>query len=696
MSGQFANEPMLDMYIFETSQMIEQLEQSILNSEKEGVFTPEAINEIFRIMHTVKGSSAIMMFQNISTLAHKMEDIFYFIREKNPEHLNYSLLSDFVLDGIDFIKIEIEKIKNGDAPDGDASSMIEELKGFLSDLKRENGFDEETKPEKKSQSKDQKYYISQDKVTVKDYKHSYKAVIFFEEGCEMENIRAYTIVHNLKDITEEFFYFPVDIIDNEETIETIQQSGFTIYLKSNHTYGEMEEFFQQTIFLESLQLSRLTDEHEYDREKSAKPLENQLVVKENPVKTPEIIKANDTNNAYKENDKNHHSNIQSIISVSVAKLDKLMDLVGEMVIAEAMVTQNPELLGLELHNFHKSAQQLNKITSELQDIVMSIRMVPLAPTFQKMNRIVRDMSKQLNKEVELNIVGEETEVDINIIERISDPLMHLVRNSLDHGIESVEDRIHSGKNKLGTLTLEAKNSGSDVLIIVKDDGKGLNKDTIIKKAMEHNLLTKKPEEMTEREIFNLILLPGFSTKDNVSEYSGRGVGMDVVSKNIEAIGGTLSVDSVPYVGTTITLSIPLTLAIIDGMNLKVGKSYYTIPTASIKESLRPLRHNLITDPDGNEMLLIRGQCFPILRLHKKFNIETSVSNLTEGIIIVVEQDGHSVCVFADELVGQQQVVVKVLPKYLLDNYKIKGLAGCTLLGDGSISLILDVLGLIHM
>jgi two-component system chemotaxis sensor kinase CheA len=371
-----------------------------------------------------------------------------------------------------------------------------------------------------------------------------------------------------------------------------------------------------------------------------------------------------------------------------------MDLVGEMVIAEAMVTQNPDLKGLQLDNFQKAARQFKKITTEIQDLVMSIRMVPLSSTFQKMHRIVRDMSKKLNKEIKLELIGEETEVDKNIIEHISDPLMHLVRNSIDHGIETIEEREASGKIRAGKVTLEAKNAGSDVLIIVKDDGKGLNKEKILKKARENDLLIKPESEMIDREIYNLIFLPGFSTKEAVSEFSGRGVGMDVVTKNLELVGGYVSVDSIEGKGTTITLKIPLTLAIIDGMNIRVGNSSYTIPITTIKESFKPKAKDLIRDPDGNEMIMVRGQCYPILRLHEYYNVKTKVTEFTEGIVIMVEHDDKTLCLFADMLLGQQQVVVKTLPSYIRNKRKIKGLAGCTLLGDGNISLILDIGGLV--
>jgi len=300
------------------------------------------------------------------------------------------------------------------------------------------------------------------------------------------------------------------------------------------------------------------------------------------------------------------------------------------------------------------------------------------------------MCKKLGKDVQLNLIGEETEVDKNIIEHISDPLMHLIRNSIDHGIEPPEDRQALGKPQTGTVTLEARNAGSDVIIIVKDDGRGLSKEKILQRAKEKGLLDKPEDEMSSHEIYNLIFLPGFTTKDNITEYSGRGVGMDVVIKNIEAVGGSVSVDSIEGGGTAFTLKIPLTLAIIDGMNIKVGNSRYTIPTISIKESFRPKYTDIIKDPDNNEMIMVRGQCYPILRLHEYYGVAGAVTDLTQGILIMAEAKDKVVCIFADELLGQQQVVVKALPNYIRNTRKIRGLTGCTLLGDGSISLILEV------
>nr|WP_082058158.1 chemotaxis protein CheA [Clostridium aceticum] len=672
---------MLDMFIFETSQLITQLEQSILCSEKASCYSEADINEIFRIMHTIKGSSAMMLFNNISALAHSIEDLFFFLREGALQQFDCSMLSDLVLEGVDFIKVEIEKIKNNDEADGDASILIGNIEDFLCFLKQENSLSE-VEEVKKDPDEKQQYYILQEKIADPLNVNEFQAIIHFQDGCEMENIRAYTVVHNIQQITQEFYYFPQDIIENESSSEVIREKGFKLLFKTSKTYDQVHELLMQTIFLKDLQLTELKNHEGFDSPTESKS----ILLEDETIKVPKL----------QEKETKNTSAQQSIISVNVAKLDKLMDLVGEMVIAEAMVTQNPDLRGLHLDNFHKAATQLHKITNELQDVVMSIRMVPLSATFHKMHRIVRDMSKKLNKEVALEIIGEETEVDKNIIEHISDPLMHLVRNAIDHGIETLEEREKKGKSALATVTLEAKNAGSDVIVIVKDDGKGLSKEKILQRAREHGLLYKSEDEMRDKEIYNLILLPGFSTKDHITEFSGRGVGMDVVMKNIETIGGSISVDSREGEGTIITLKIPITLAIIDGMNIRVGTSRYTLPTSAIKESFRPKEKDIIRDPDGNEMIMIRDQCYTILRLHQLYNIRPERTQLTEGIMIMLEQENKSLCIFADELLGQQQVVVKPLPTYIRNIKKIEGLAGCTLLGDGNISLILDTAGLISL
>jgi two-component system chemotaxis sensor kinase CheA len=674
---------MLEMFVFETMQLTEQLEQAVMASEKASSFESDSINEIFRIMHTIKGSAAMMLFDNISTLAHSMEDVFFYLRENNPENADYAKLADLVLLGIDFIKNEVEIVKGGAEAKSDASALINDIKSYLTALKEANPQVSAEKKPDKSPPKQPQYYISPNKPTSTEGRHFYKARVFFQDGCEMENIRAYTLIHGLKDFASDIYHIPEDIIENDDTATVIKSEGFTVFFSTDRSDDEVKDFLGKTIFLKELECKEI-DAGEAMAGRQASPATK-------PQAVPECKKSATT-----QPEKEITPSVpQSMVSVHVSKLDRLMDLVGELVISEAMVTQNPDLRGLTLDNFQKAARQLGKITGELQDMVMSIRMVPLATTFHKMQRVVRDMSKKLNKEVDLALIGEDTEVDKNIIEKISDPLMHLIRNSIDHGLEDKESRLAVGKTADGKVTLEAKNAGSEVLINIKDDGRGLDKEKILTRAREHGLIYKPESELTDREIFSFIFLPGFSTKEKVTEFSGRGVGMDVVTKNINAVGGVVLVDSVPGEGTTITLKIPLTLAIVDGMTIGVGKARYTIPITAIRQSFRPQEKDIVTDPDGNEMIMVRGQCYPVLRIHHLYKTKTEVTTLTDGIVVMVENDGNTICIFADELIGEQQVVVKAMPSYIKEIRNIAGLAGCTLLGDGSISLILDVAGLIN-
>ena len=685
-------ESLLDLFIFETSQNIEQLESIILDNEEASEFSSEAINEIFRIMHTIKGSAAMMMFDNISTVAHRVEDLFYFIRERSSQQIDYSGVPDLVLESLDFTRNELDKIKEGAEPDGDCSDIVERIMKYLAEKKEKYEAQIEINAGEIPKIEDSPYESEKgvEKESAQQLEedcnnNTYIARVFFEDGCQMESLRAFDITNKLSTYSEVLKYHPEDIMENDNSAFVIREIGFEVVFKTNRSYQEINDFFSAILFLKTYDLKQyIAKSHEENfTEKS------DLIDKKTETKTQDK-KADKNQQPAAQVMENHNAPAATIINVNVAKLDKLMDLVGEMVISESMVVENPDLKDMELENFRKAARQLHKITTELQDTVMSIRMVPLADVFQKMHRIVRDMGKKLDKEVKLEIIGEETQADKNIITHLSDPLMHLVRNCIDHGIEETDERLKNNKSKAGKVTLEARNAGNDVLVIVRDDGSGLDKGKILEKAKKNGLLKKDPADMSDSEIYNLIFIPGFSTNDNITEYSGRGVGMDVVTRNIEEVGGSVSVDSQEGIGTSITIKIPLTLAIIDGMNVRVGNSCYTIPIISIKESFCPKANDLIIDPDGNEMIMVRGQCYAVIRLHKCFNVKTEITDLTQGIFIMVEQYGKTVCLFADELIGQQQVVVKTLPSYIKKTYKIYGLAGCTLLGDGSISLILDI------
>jgi len=663
------SDPILDMFIFETLQLADQLEKVVLTNEKYSSFKMEKINEVFRIMHTIKGSAAMMFFNNISAVAHSMEDLFFYIRENELLELDYSELCDLILAGIDFIKMETVKIQEGGEADSVPDKLLQQIQGFLDSIKpndSKNLSTAETSPG-----------ISLPDADIDLEGSHYRAAIFFEDGCEMENIRAFNVISKMEDTFQLLRYFPPDIIENADTSLAIRENGFIVEFAGDGTLEELEKFFLSLPFVESIEIRELTGETE----------QVEAAVSEDAC--PDEEQAEDDQN------KNTRVSLkkQSIISVQLTKLDKLLDLVGELVISEAMVTNNPDLAQIrDLENFKKAARQHRKIINELQDVVMSIRMVPLNGIFQRMHRIVWDMSKKLDKQVELITLGEETEVDKNIIEHLSDPIMHLIRNAVDHGIEPLEERMAKGKPAAGRIQLEAKSEGGDVLITVRDDGGGLDKEKILRKAIEQGLVSETETGLSDHEVYNFIILPGFSTNQEVTEYSGRGVGMDVVAENIEEIGGSVQVDSRPGIGTAITMRIPLTLAIMDGMGIRVGRSIYTIPITAIRESFKAGEGEVFTDPDGLEMIMVRGECLTILRLHKLFGIETPVTEIHEGIVIIVENAKRTLCLFADELIGEQQVVVKALPRYLK---KIRGISGCTLLGDGRSSLILDIAGLIN-
>jgi len=390
-------------------------------------------------------------------------------------------------------------------------------------------------------------------------------------------------------------------------------------------------------------------------------------------------------------DKKVTSSSQVALRVDVEKLDQLLDLVGEMVISVSMVSNSPDLVGLNLDRFEKSIMHLTKITRDIQDVSMSMRMIPLSGVFRKMVRLVRDVAMKESKKVDLEIIGEETEVDKTIIEQISDPLVHLIRNAVDHGVESPAERLATGKPETGKVTLEAKHSAGEVWILIKDDGNGINRDKLLKKAIERGIASEDAYGWKDEDVYKLVFEPGLSTAAQVSSISGRGVGMDVVKRNIEKLRGRIDIRSSPGVGTMFILRIPLTLAIIDGMIVQVGDIKYAIPITSINESLRPAENQITVTPEGLELLNVRHQLLPVIRLHEVYKVGNARTKLTEGILVVVEHDLKKYCLFVDEMVGQHQIVIKGLPEYF---GRIRGVSGFAILGDGEISTILDIAGLV--
>lgn len=380
------------------------------------------------------------------------------------------------------------------------------------------------------------------------------------------------------------------------------------------------------------------------------------------------------------------------IKVSTTRLDNLINMAGELVIAQLMVAEEANTKLASERELNRKVAHQSKIVRELQELSMSMRMVPIAGVFQKMARLVRDLSHKAKKEINFTTQGEETELDRNIVDKIADPLVHMIRNSVDHGIESTQQRVEAGKNPIGNVELRAFHQAGNIVIEIQDDGKGLDKQRILKKAIDNGII-KADQDLSDEEIYKLIFHAGLSTAQKITSVSGRGVGMDVVKKNIEALQGKIDISSINGKGTTFTIRLPLTLAIIDGQIVKVGNNRYIIPINSIISTLRPQTNQLSSIQNRGELIMIRGKLLPLIHLYKLFDTVPTTKDPTKALLVIVEEDGNKCCLLVDELLGQQQVVIKSLGEGL---GKAKGVSGGAIMGDGKVSLILDVPGLIQL
>ena len=374
------------------------------------------------------------------------------------------------------------------------------------------------------------------------------------------------------------------------------------------------------------------------------------------------------------------------IKVDTAKLDFLVDTIGEMTIAQSLVRHHPDLTKTQSATLLKNIAQLSRITSEVQKTAMSMRMVPVGTVFQKMARLVRDLSRKSGKLAELVTSGDDTELDRNIVEELADPLMHMVRNSLDHGIEMPEQRAAAGKSPTARVELRAAHQGGHILIQISDDGRGINREAVMRKAVERGLVAADAK-LTDSEVFNLIFEPGFSTAEKVTDISGRGVGMDVVKKQIQKLRGVIDIQSTAGVGTTFRLKLPLTLAIIDGLVVGVGNDRYIVPIFAIKEMLRPTPGMVSTIENRREIALIRDRVLPVVRLHRKFSVKPASEDPLESLLIIAESQESEFCLMVDRLIGKQEVVIKSLGESLRN---LSGVAGGAILGDGRVALILEM------
>ena len=657
---------MLDVFVFETSDLLEKLDDRLIAAEQEGLSAND-IGEIFRIMHTVKGSASMMGLQSISKLAHSLEDLFSLIRDNPSISYDKERLFELLYDGSDSLKGEIESLTDESVPLSDFSDKISAVEAFADIMKG--------KPAAQNESGSDGYNAND--IFSKD--DDDKTAVFkvdFVESCLMPELRAMTLLGQLKNETL-MATLPKNL-DDDAAGEQIAAYGFIIKLKTDNPLATLEKIKNAIDVMDAQEVLPQVDNPQLvqSNEKEQSKETSQQQVKQS------------------ESKKSGESGANAIISVKLEKLDRLMRLSQEIVIAESEVLHSPDLIPYRnnIPNFDKSARELKKLTDELQDMVMSVRMVPISGAFSKMNRVVRDMNKTLKKNVRLVFEGEETEVDKPVSDMLGDPLMHLVRNAIDHGIEAPQEREAANKTELPLVTLSAYYDASDVIVKVADNGAGMNSAEILEKARQRGLLTKPDSEYTEKEIFDFILAPGFTTNKTVTEYSGRGVGMDVVKKNLEKLGGSLAVDSVFGEGSVFTIRVPMSLSISDCMGLMLCGQEYALPVTYLTEVFRAKKEQIVISPDGHEAVMPSGggKLLRVIRLSEIFSLSGAVEELDEGIMLICQTAKGEAALFADDVTEAMQIVIKPFSPILASlGLKGAGFAGTSILGDGSIVLVLD-------
>lgn len=658
---------MADMFVFETGDLLEKLDEILMRTEQEETIGTEDINEIFRTMHTIKGSAAMMSMHNMSTLAHAVEDLFFIIREDPEVKYDKPALYELLFSASDNLKSELDSLYD-DAPLTDFSELENKIHAFAATMKGQPATDS-SDTSSADTSTYEGLFPDDEKEGVLTYKVTYS------ESCAMPDMRALVLLRALGKMCEVTKTFPEDL-DADNAGDEISKKGLYIKLITDDPDG----------VLDLMKNAVNVDKAEQVKKPEPKPQPAPKPAPAQPAPKP----ASPANAAPKKPAKKHE---QSMISVKLDKLNRLLDLVAEIVITEGSVISSPDLrkADIDLDRFNKSSRELKKLTDELQDVVMSIRMVPVSTAFQKMNRVVRDMNQKLKKNVTLVFEGQETEVDKSIVDILNDPLMHIVRNAVDHGIEDPEVRAKAGKTEPATVTLSAGYDSNEVVISCRDNGAGMDTAKLMAKAKKNGMLTKPENEYTDKEIFNFVVAAGFSTNEKITEYSGRGVGMDVVKKNLEKVGGKLIVDSKFGEGSVFTIRIPLSLSILDVLSVDVGNENFSVPVSAISEAFSCKAENFITDPEDNEFIMLRDKCLPLIRMGKHFDIPNAEQDVTKGIMLCCNDGGKEAILMADRITVDQQVVVKPFSP-LLDAYPLKesGLAGCSVLGDGSITMILDM------
>ncbi len=639
---------LIEAFISESSDMMMNVEEALLLLESDPN-NMEAVNTVFRAFHNIKGTSGFFKLARITEVAHHAES--FLSRIRNREIRFSGGYADLALRSVDILKELFQGLQHavkGGAffePEG-----YDELIQMLAKPERAGISDEFSKP----------------------------APLSFQE--DPLSFRANTLSFQADTLSfqADTLSFRADTLSFRAEREISDSSVVETVLKQEPKSQPVES----------------TEENEaFSEDREADEILPELLLKADMPFAENTASASRHPNS---------KNAESSVRVPVERLDRFIDAVGELVVAHSMVAQDEALAGGRYHDLQKKVNHSSKIVRELQSMSMTMRMTPLRPMFQKMARIVRDLARSLGKSILFVTEGEETEIDRNMIDMINDPLLHIIRNAVDHGIEAPEVREKKGKPSSGSVKLSAYHSAGNVVIEVKDDGKGFDRNAILSKAAERGFAGQgraisekqmKDGTLTDREIFNLIFEPGFSGAEIVSDVSGRRVGMDVVKKNLEAIRGQIEIQSEFGKGSVFKMTLPLTLAIIDGMVVRVGTERYVIPTISIVRSVRPEQKSLSTVHHRGTLLNLQGRLIPLLRLAELFGIEGDVRDPTLAVVMIVEDEGRQVGLMIDELIGSQQIVIKTLGEMIRN---IPGISGSAIMPDGRVGLILDVNGLVRL
>ncbi|HKM18440.1 MAG TPA: chemotaxis protein CheA [Aliarcobacter sp.] len=664
-----------EMFLEEAAELFESADNVLLAAENNGSLTDDEMGQLFRDVHTLKGSGASVELAFFAEFTHDVENLMDKLRSHKIEY--QPEMAETLIDGLDVMKeileLEVSNQITREKFQGLTTSLLEEIRAYS------NGGIAAKKVEVTPEPVIQAIAVKND-IKSADDKESFG---FFNDDLNEQRDR--------KDMP--FGIFADDDIDDknigfyDDELERISNNTddnkFKIdYSKENFGFfDEMDKISPNSV------MTTNNIEDKIDNQNSLATQENS---EERPVQVTRRVKENSD-----DGEKKSISNNNNSIRVNLDKIDLLMNNVGDLVITNAMLTQFSSTIeetktrGSVLERL----ELLERHIRDMQDSIMSIRMVPMDSIYSKFPKVVRDISKKLNKKVEFKHYGDNVEIDKAMIEGLTDPLMHIIRNSLDHGIEMPEDRVKSGKSDTGTISISAEQANGQMIITIKDDGKGVDSEKIAQKALEKGQIDENQfSSMSHNDKALLIFGAGLSTADQVTDISGRGVGMDVVKTNIHKLGGIIKLDTELGKGTVITIMLPLTLAILDGLDIRVGDQKYILPLSSIVESLQPTANMIKKIGDGTQdLLMLREEFIPVVKLHQLFGLKKSFEKLEDGMLIVVKSGNTKVALSIDEFLNQHQVVVKPLDK----NFRsVQGIGAATVRGDGSIGLILDVLGII--